>query len=213
MGGYGSGRHSGKPKAEDCRALDIYKMKRLGCLRNGHYADWVWFRNDEEVARIGYRCTWDALILDYLVLLNDGAWEPVTQTVPLTRVPCNYGGQRTYALCPGATSAERCGRRVGKLYVLGKWFLCRHCCDLAYQSQSEPGPDRMLRRANKIRMQLGGELGAGNLIAPRPKGMWRRTYNRKRVEIRLLEHQADWLFMAKFQHLFGAGDLSQLYDD
>jgi hypothetical protein len=41
----------------------------------------------------------------------------------------------------------------------------------------------MLRRANKLRVALGGEAGTANWIAPKPKGMWHRTYERKKFEI------------------------------
>jgi hypothetical protein len=34
-------------------------------------------------------------------------------------------------------SGVACGKRVAKLYALGRYFLCRHCYRLAYDSQSE----------------------------------------------------------------------------
>jgi hypothetical protein len=32
----------------------------------------------------------------------------------------------------------------------------------------------------KLRVALGGEAGTANWIAPKPKGMWQRTYERKK---------------------------------
>lgn len=211
MGGYGSGRPSYKQKAEDYRSLDIYKMKRLGCLVDGMQGNWKWSRNNEEVASIGYHCTGGALVLDYRVRLHGGEWEPIKQTVPLTQSDCHYGGQRTYALCLGVVNGQHCGRRVGKLYAGGRYFLCRHCYKLAYASQSEERHDRMLRRANKMRRALGGEPGMANWIAPKPKGMWGRTYQRKQDEIQWCEHQANLAFIQTWGHVLSESEREMLF--
>jgi hypothetical protein len=96
--------------------------------------------------------------------------------------------------------------KVVHVYAGGKYLLCRHCYNLAYTSQSEPRYDRMLRRANKIRRALGGEAGTANWIAPRPKGMSQRTYQRKRSEIEWCEGQANHLFIEQFRHLLSNED-------
>jgi hypothetical protein len=83
----------------------------------------------------------------------------------------------------------------------GRYFLCRHCYNVAYASQSEPRYDRMLRRANKLRMALGGEPGTAYWIAPKPKGMWHRTYQRKQFEIEWCEDQANQAFLSKYRHV------------
>ena len=74
-------------------------------------------------------------------------------------VPCRFGGTRPYFMCPGVVNGVTCGRRVAKLLASGRYFLCRHCYRLAYDSQSESAWGRALRRANKIRMRLGGDPG------------------------------------------------------
>ncbi len=212
MGGYGSGRPGYKQKAEGCRSLDIYQLKRQGCLEEGKRGNSVWSRDNEEIARIGFHCTGATLVLDYRVRLCGGEWEPIKQTVPLTHTDCHYGGQRIYARCPGVVNGQLCGRRVGKLFAGGRYFLCRHCYNVAYSSQSEDRHSRLLRRANKLRTALGGEPGAAYWIAPKPKGMWHRTYERMCAEIEWCEHQANVAFLATYGHLLSGREREMLFD-
>lgn len=211
MGGYGSGRSGYKQKAEDCRSLDVNRLHREGCLTAGSQGNWVWSQDGEEVARIGYKAGYGKLVLDYHFRQYGGEWEPITEEVRLTYTDCNYGNQRPYFLCPGVVNGRHCGRRVGKLFSGGRYFLCRHCYSIVYSSQSEVDYDRMLRRANKLRMALGGEPGTAHWIAPKPKGMWQRTYDRKRLEIEWCEDQADRLFLSRFCHLLGEDELEALF--
>lgn len=69
--------------------------------------------------------------------------------VPLTTTPCNLGGVRYWFVCPLSKNGRYCGRRVGVLYSIGKWFGCRHCGEIAYQAQFE-----------------GGKLRAGTVCEP-----------------------------------------------
>ncbi len=71
----------------------------------------------------------------------------------------------------------------------------------------------MLRRANKIRGVLDGEAGTANWIAPKPKGMWQRTYQRKRFEIEWCENQADVLFIRRFSHLLSQNSSEKVTGD
>lgn len=206
MGGYGSGRPATKQKVEDYRSLDVNRFHKDGCLRTGWQGNWTWSRNGEQIASIGCRTDQDSITLDYKVRLNGKDWHQVIQTVPITRTDCHFGGQRPYFLCSGVVNGQHCGRRVGKLYAGGRYFLCRHCYRLAYDSQSEATYDRALRRANKARVALGGEAGTAHWIAPRPKGMWQQTYERKRDGIERDEAQADYLFMSKYRHRLSKDD-------
>jgi hypothetical protein len=64
------------------------------------------------------------------------------------------------------------------LYGPGKYFLCRHCYDLSYESQREDKGHRALRRAQKIRQRLGGNANMMEPFTDRPKGMHHDTYLR-----------------------------------
>jgi hypothetical protein len=212
MGGYGSGRPRTKQKAEDCRSLDVNRFNKGGCLRNGWRGNWTWSRDGQQIASIACHTDKDRINLDYKVRHYGGDWEPIIQTIPITHIDCHYGGQRPYFLCSGVVNGRHCGRRVGKLYAGGKYFLCRHCYRISHSSQSEARYDRMLRRANKTRVALGGEAGTAHWIAPKPKGMWQRTYQRKQFEIEWCENQADQQFIAKFAHLLSPSEREAFFD-
>ena len=154
-----------------------------------------------------------SIVLVYSVSIGRGPQETIRETVELSFSQCHYGGQRPYFRCPGIVNGLPCNQRVGKLFAGGRYFLCRHCYDIAYSSQSEARYDRMLRKANKRRKALGGEPGTANWIAPKPKGMWHRTYERHRFEIEWCEYQANRLFIAKFQHLLSPEDLADYLAD
>ena len=196
MGGMGSGRPSGSGRGtvEGCRSIDVNRLHREGCLRPGWSGGWQWTREGEKVASINLRTEYDLLHLSYRWRIGDSAWEDVAETVRIVRVDCRFGGARPYFICPGIVNGIACGRRVGKLYGPGRYYLCRHCYRLAHTSQSEGAWDRTLRRARKIRQRLGGSPSLATPIPLKPKGMWWRTYERLRRQSDLYDRRADVAF-------------------
>ncbi|MGH7089279.1 MAG: hypothetical protein ACREFQ_10290 [Stellaceae bacterium] len=194
MGGFGStrwGLTSTKDTVEGARSLDINRLNKAGCLRPGYIGGWQWIRDGERVADIGLRAEAQRLILSYRIRRNGGEWQDVEQPTPVVRVPCRFGGERPYFLCPGLVNGITCRRRVAKLYGAGTYFLCRHCYRLAYSSQREDRCDRALSKANRIRMHLGGEPGMTPVFPERPKGMHRRTYEHLQSEVEKAEMIVD----------------------
>jgi len=185
MGGFGSGRPSGSGRntVEGCRSIDVNRLNRAGCLRPGWAGGWEWTRDSEKVASISMRTDQDWLYLSYCVRVGSGDWRDIAETVRIVRMPCRYGGARPYFICPGVVNVTTCGRRVAKLHGPGRYFLCHRCYRLAHASQNETAWDRDLRRANKIRRRLGGDPGLFARFPDRPKGMWRRTYERLRDQV------------------------------
>lgn len=179
MGGFGSGRRlqrSGRATTESCRQLAIGWLQKQGCLVPGTKGSLIWSRGEDRTGAIDYRMESGRMLLSYRIRWSGGEWEPVEQTIAFDRTPCHYGGSRPWFLCP------HCCKRVGVLYGGGKYFLCRHCSGLAYGSQQEDKPDRLRRKARKIRQRLGV---SNNLLEPilfKPKHMHQTTFDRLRKE-------------------------------
>lgn len=186
MGGLGSGsyyRFGSKDRAEDCLNLDVRSWRRDGWLESGTGFTTTWRRYRRD-SSIGVRVLGDAggeraraVELSYS-WGPEGRKEDVSYTVPLSWTPCNFGGSRPWFVCLGVVNGVPCGRRVAKLYLKGRYFLCRYCHDLAYSSQQEAHRYAALRRCQRIRQKLGG---TANMIEPfpdKPKGMHLKTYIR-----------------------------------
>lgn len=191
MGGYGSGRPSNAARRiENYRELDISRMSKSGCLREGSSGLWQWRRDDKVTASVNYRFSHDTLHLNYRIQISGGAWEEVSEEISIDWRACRFGGRRPYLVCPGVRLGKACARRVLKLQGASRWFLCRHCCGLRYTSQSEDEFDRAFRRADTLRRKLKVSGGMFS-VAPRPRGMWTTTYHRLVRQICELDERAD----------------------
>ncbi len=197
MGGIGSGRPPmyRTSVVEDCLSLNANFLHRQGSLRPGSAGHLTWTRNGKRVSSIGFRMEGNRLILIYRHRSYGDKWEDVKEPIHVVRNPCRFGGTRPYLICPGVMNGVVCGRRVVKLYASDKYYFCRHCYRLKYTSQYENLWDRSMTRANKIRERLGGDWGTESMLAPRHKGMWRRTYKRLCKEVRLAEAEGDQGFL------------------
>jgi hypothetical protein len=147
--------------------------------------------------------------LSYAVLAGDGGREDVVDTISVVYLRCRFGGSRAYFICPGPGGVTKCGRRVTRLHLSCRYFLCRHCNQLAYASQYEQSWERAFRRANKLKQRLGMDIGIAEPFPDKPKGMWARTYGRLLDEILQAEIMADEAQGNRFQRLLAQieGDL------
>jgi hypothetical protein len=174
--------------------LDVNQLSERGCLRPGWSGTYQWINNNE-VAVINLRAEAERLCLSYAVRVADGGREDVVDTISVVYLRCRFGGSRAYFTCPGGGTA--CGRRVTKLRLCHRYFLCRYCNQLTYASQYEHPWERALRRANKLKQRLGIGAGVVEPLPDKPKGMWARTYGYLlheilRAEISANEAQASW---------------------
>ena len=155
--------------------LDVNQLRVKGCLRAGCASTCQWTVGNE-VFSINLRAEAGRLHLSYKVRVGDGKWEDVAEVIRIVHLPCRFGGNRVYFNCPGPKEGTECGRRITKLYLSRRYFLCRHCNQLAYASQYEQPWQRAHRRANKLKQRLGIDVGIGDPFPEKPKGMWARTY-------------------------------------
>ena len=146
--------------------------------------------------------------LSYAVRAGDGGREDVVDTISIVHLHCRFGGSRAYFICPGPGDGTQCGRRVTKLHLSHRYFLCRHCSQLPYASQYEQPWQRGLRRANKLKQRLGIGVGIAEPFPEKPKGMWVRTYGCLLNEILQAEMLANEAQANRFQRL-----LAQVVDD
>ena len=170
-------------------------------MQPGRVGTLEWSRNGEKFASIGFRADVGGIILSYRQRSYGGEWKDEVYRVALDWTQCNYGGMRAWFRCP----AERCGRRVAILYG-GGIFACRHCYQLAYESQREPAYSRALSRAQAIRMRLGGSASMGEPFPPKPKGMHWSTYQRLYAESEDAEERSwpPWLINQIAEETFGS---------
>ena len=195
MGGPGSGswyRWNKKETTESQRRIDIRWMKKQGYLQPGYTGALSWTCNGEESGRINFKTENIRLILSYRYRLRGEDWQDVDQEILFDKTRCNYGGYRQWFLC------TRCSRRVAILYGAGKYFHCRHCCNLTYDTQNSSWLQRIFDRANKLKKKLGGEPGLAYPVPRKPKGMHWKTYDRIKAEIHRLEEFGEVQMEAKY---------------
>lgn len=190
MGGIGSGRLSTRPRAsvEESIEIDIDEMRRDGTLAPGKRSVTTISITGRPV--VSFECIAGVDGLSVRQAPGPSQAPVARQRIAIARRGCHLGGSRAFLVCPG----DHCQAPRLKLYLRDGLFRCRQCHDLFYASQRNDRWDRSLRRANRLREELGGKPGTQQLIAPRPRGMWHSTYNRKRLAIIEAEHIAmQWL--------------------
>jgi hypothetical protein len=137
-----------------------------------------WSRRGERFASTGVEAAEGQVTLRYRRRDRDGEWQDKNYPVTVEWMPCPFGGNRAWFRCP------MCSRRAAILYG-ASIFSCRHCLQLAYESQREAPHYRALHKAQRIHEKLGG---TGIIDDPvfKPKGMHWRTYTRQLQRLRVL---------------------------
>ena len=109
---------------ESYKTLDVNQLSEKGCLRPGCSSTCRWIVNNED-ASINLRAEAERLCLSYTLRVGDGGCEEMAETISIVHLRCRFGGSRAYFICPGRDGTE-CGRRITKLHLSRRYFLCRH---------------------------------------------------------------------------------------
>src|SRR5262249_37658059 len=125
MGGPGSGRWKNRARKtlDSCLMLDINQLRGKGCLQPGRSSTCQWTVGNEGFS-INLRAEAEQLRLSYTMRVGGEKCEDVAEVIPIVHLPCRFGGNRVYFNCPGPKEGE-CGRRITKLYLSHRYFLCR----------------------------------------------------------------------------------------
>ncbi|OGP65758.1 MAG: hypothetical protein A2169_15810 [Deltaproteobacteria bacterium RBG_13_47_9] len=133
-----------KNTVEDSTKLSIFKLKEFGLLVGCCHTRLTWTRSLS-----GHKSSIGIVVnvlgepyvkLNYSITdRNSGEKTDYDYKVQLTTTPCNFGGVRYWFICPLSRNGIYCGRRTGTLYLAsgGKYFGCRHCYNLSYESRNE----------------------------------------------------------------------------
>jgi hypothetical protein len=135
--------YSDRLTTDECKSISIKFLKRHNYFDDLDYISsggMTWSRGDVKTSNIGF--TVSTVQSDECVRFqytqtdrNTGEKTELDYIVQLTWTPCYFGGRRWWFLCPLTANGQYCGRRVGVLYLGGgKYFGCRHCYNLTYES-------------------------------------------------------------------------------
>ena len=190
MGGLGSGRIGGKRTTGSMWSLDIRALYRDPLFVPERRVVYTWSMNGEPEASINIDIGHGQVVLSYVFTPAGGEPKRIKDKVFLSWTACHYGGERPWFLCP------RCGRRVAVLWG-GEHYLCRHCHNIAYNSQRNDRHGRLLMRMRRIKKRLGGEDWWR-----KPKWMHQRTYDKLREKYWHYEEAAEEALCQKYRRLF-----------
>lgn len=143
-----------KIKVEQCKKIYVYPLIRKFLSQELQFLQWqdglnVGLRYEREKGR-------RYVVLSYELYLEEETRESFNYRVRLTKTRCNIAGWRYWFVCPlllkdGETP---CRRRASVLYKppSEKYFGCRHCHNLTYESRSLTPFKRACKLINFLEM-------------------------------------------------------------
>jgi hypothetical protein len=178
-----------KTTVEQTLQLSIFKLKEYGLLSGFVGSTITWTSRPS-----GHKNSIDILVdteelyakVNYTITeRNTGERTDYEYKIQLTTTPCNYGGVRYWFICPLSRNGVYCGRRVAKLYKAPgtKYFACRHCYNLTYESRNEP----RLARPGSIGYPIVAERLYNELYQKTKRWTYKGKPTKKAQKLRILE--------------------------
>ncbi len=137
--------YSCRSTVEECKSISTKFLNKHhyfdGGIRNGGMS---WSRGGQPTGSIGFKISTIGGDGDYIRFQytqtdrNTNEKTELNYKAQLVSTPCHFGSHRWWFICPLVANGRVCNRRVGVLYLAnGKYFGCRHCHHLTYESCKE----------------------------------------------------------------------------
>jgi len=145
--------YSSRWTVEDCKSISTKFLNEHKYFNGGvRWGGMSWRRNDQKTGSIGFTVSTvngDEYIRFQYTQTDKhiGKKTDLDYKARLEWTSCYFGGRRWWFICPLVVNGRSCGRRVGSLHLgNGKYFGCRHCYNLTYESSKESHKfDRLFR--------------------------------------------------------------------
>ena len=162
-----------KTTVEGCKSISTTFLKQHDYFCGVRWGSMKWTRGGEETGSVGFVVSvqdWTGEIrFQYTqTQRQSGEKESLDYPVRLTATPCRYGGKRWWFICPLIKNGYTCNRRVLKLYLGGgKYFGCRNCYNLTYESCQEHDArvDRLCKNPEALLQMLNSKGSPASLLA------------------------------------------------
>jgi hypothetical protein len=127
---------------EDSRRIDLSWLRAHNYLTGFCGGNLSWSRDGESTGNINVQIDINAEYPSIRFTYRsheyaEDVWKDIDYSFPMTSIPCRYGGRKWFFICGLYKSGNYCGRKARILYGVGKYFGCRHCANLSYQSCNE----------------------------------------------------------------------------
>jgi hypothetical protein len=141
-----------KPVSDDLLSIDVFWLNMKGYFEGYRSGGIQWSHgydsNRSSIGLVG-NIKGDNPHVRLIYAHTDwrtGIKESLDYRVAITGSVCNFGGLRYWFICPLSTDGETCGRRVATLYKVGKYFGCRTCHRVTYDTRNTSRRFRGLER-------------------------------------------------------------------